>query len=130
MIILSAKEIIVSSKDYKEMTSLEELSGKEVYVRKSSSYFKSLLKANNALAKKGKKAIIIKEADEYLEDEDLLEMVNAQILPMIVVDTHKAAFWAQVFPDIVLHDAIALREGAKKPREMGWIPIAGLIMWS
>lgn len=113
---VGATEIIVSSKDYKKMTSLDELSGKEVYARKSSSYYKSLMTANNVLAKKGKKAIIIKEADAYLEDEDLLEMVNAQILPMIVVDNHKAAFWAQIFPDIVRHDAIALRQDG----EIGW----------
>ena len=43
-------------------------------------------------------------------------MVNAHILPMIAVDNHKAAFWAQVFPDIVLHDSFALREGA----QVGW----------
>nr|WP_319392165.1 lytic transglycosylase F [uncultured Desulfobacter sp.] len=113
---VDAKEIIVSSKEHKEMKSLEDLSGKKVYVRKSSSYYQSLLTANSALRKEAKKAIIIKEADAYLEDEDLLEMVNAQILPMIVVDNHKAAFWAQVFPDIVLHDSLALREGG----EIGW----------
>ncbi len=113
---VGAKEIIVSSKDYKQINSLEELSGKEVYARKSSSYHQSLLNANNLLRKNGKKAIIIKDADEYLEDEDLLEMVNVGILPMIVVDNHKAEFWAQIFPDIVLHDAIALR----KDGEIGW----------
>jgi membrane-bound lytic murein transglycosylase MltF len=111
-----AKEIIVSSKAYKKIKSLEDLSGKEVYVRKSSSYHQSLLKADTVLKKEGKKAIIIKDADAYLEDEDLLEMVNARILPMIVVDNHKAAFWAQIFPDLVLHDSLALREGG----EIGW----------
>lgn len=111
-----AKEIIVSSKEYRKIKSLDDLSGKEVYVRKSSSYHQSLLKANTTLKKAGKKAITIKEADVYLEDEDLLEMVNAQILPMIVVDDHKAEFWAQIFPDIVLHDAVALREDG----EIGW----------
>ena len=113
---VGAKEIIVSSKDFKKINSLEELSGKEVYARKSSSYYQSLLNVNNVLKKEGKKAIIIKEADAYLEDEDLLEMVNAQIIPMIVVDNHKAEFWEQIFPDIVLHDAVALREDG----EIGW----------
>ena len=42
--------------------------------------------------------MIIKEAPEKLEDEDLIEMVNAGLIPLIVVDKHKADFWKQIFP--------------------------------
>ena len=55
--------------------------------------------------------MIIKEAPETLEDEDLIEMVNAGLIPLIVVDKHKADFWKQVFPKIRLHNGVSLRAG-------------------
>ena len=33
-----------------------------------------------------------------LEDEDLLEMLNAGLIAIIIVDKHKADFWKQIFP--------------------------------
>jgi membrane-bound lytic murein transglycosylase MltF len=58
----------------------------------------------------------VQPADENLEDHDLLELVNAGVLPAIVVDSHKASFWTQVFPDIVVHDDLAIHSGA----DIGW----------
>ena len=55
--------------------------------------------------------MIIKEAPETLEDEDLIEMVNAGLIPLIVVDKHKADLWKQVFPKITVHDGVAVRTG-------------------
>jgi membrane-bound lytic murein transglycosylase MltF len=52
-------------------------------------------------------------ADENFEDEDLLEMVNAGLIPMIVMDSHKARFWAQIFEKINVCDDIAVREGGQ-----------------
>jgi membrane-bound lytic murein transglycosylase MltF len=57
--------------------------------------------------------VIIKEASEYLEDEDLLEMVNAGLIPMVVVDDYLADFWSQIFKDIKLHSNIAVRKGGQ-----------------
>ena len=48
---------------------------------------------------------------DHLEDDDLLEMVNAGLIPMVVVDNHKAEFWAQIFNEIRLHTYIAANEG-------------------
>ena len=51
--------------------------------------------------------------DEYLEDEDLLELMNVGLIPMIVIDGHKARFWAQIFQDLRLHPDIKLRSGGQ-----------------
>jgi membrane-bound lytic murein transglycosylase MltF len=53
----------------------------------------------------------IKEAPETLEDEDLLEMVNAGLMPLTVVDQHVADFWKSIFPNITVHDGVAVRTG-------------------
>jgi membrane-bound lytic murein transglycosylase MltF len=59
----------------------------------------------------GKQPIPITEADENLEDYDLLDMVNAGVLEAIVVDSHKAAFWEQVFDNIEVHRDISVHSG-------------------
>ena len=95
----NVSEVVVSGPGVPAVSSVEDLSGKEVFVRKSSSYHESLVALNQRFAAQKKPAVIIKEAPEALEDEDLIEMVNAGLIPFIVVDKHKADFWKQVFPD-------------------------------
>src|SRR4029079_3359635 len=43
----------------------------------------------------------------------LLEMVNAGLLPAIVVDDYLAHFWKQVLPQMTLHDDVELRTGGE-----------------
>jgi membrane-bound lytic murein transglycosylase MltF len=43
-------------------------------------------------------------------------MVNAGLIPMIVMDSHKAHFWTQIFEKIKVHDDITVREGG----EIAW----------
>ena len=72
-------------------------------MRRSSSYFESLETLNESLASRGKTPVTIKDAPEALEDDDVLEMVNAGLVDVTVVDDFVAEFWSQVFPDIRLH---------------------------
>ena len=78
----------------------DDLSGREVFVRKSSSYYESLQQLNASLASRGKAPVMIKEAPEALEDDDILEMVNAGLVDVTVVDDFVAEFWQQVLPDV------------------------------
>lgn len=58
----------------------------------------------------------IVEADEHFEDSDLLEMLDAGLIPMVVVDDHKANFWGEIFKNIKLYHDIAINEGG----DMDW----------
>jgi membrane-bound lytic murein transglycosylase MltF len=51
-----------------------------------------------------------------LEDEDMLEMLNAGLLEAIVVDDWKARMWAQVLSKVKIHEDIQLRPKTK----LGW----------
>ncbi len=105
------KELLVSGPSSPDVKNLEQLSGKTVFVRRSSSYYESLQTLNARFAKASLPPVILQEAPEALEDEDLLEMLNAGLIPLIVVDRHKALFWKQVFPKIQVHENIVLRDG-------------------
>jgi membrane-bound lytic murein transglycosylase MltF len=102
-------EIVVSGPGAPTVASVDDLAGQTIHVRKSSSYYASLVLLNEKLKKAGKPDVKLVLADENLEDEDLLEMVNAGLLPMIIMDSHKAKFWAQIFDKITLHPDIAVR---------------------
>jgi membrane-bound lytic murein transglycosylase MltF len=78
----------------------DDLSGRTVFVRRSSSYYDSLQALNASLAAAGKPPVDIKTAPEALEDDDLLEMVNAGLVEATVVDDYTVEFWRQVFTDI------------------------------
>ncbi len=106
-------EIVVSGPTAPRLERLYDLSGQTVQVRKSSSYYESLLRLNGLFEKAGLAPVDLAIASEHLEDSDLLEMVNAGLVPMIVIDNHKAEFWAQVFDDIRLHPEIAVNRGGR-----------------
>ncbi|HHB75209.1 MAG TPA: lytic transglycosylase F, partial [Desulfobulbus sp.] len=104
-------EIIVTHKPGPGLHSIFDLAGRKVFVRKNSSYYESLQRLNGSLHDLGKKPVRIELVDEYLEDEDLLEMVNAGLIPMIVIDQPKGELWAKIFPKIQLHPKLKLRTG-------------------
>ncbi len=112
----NVQEIIVTGPAAPDLKTIFDLSGIEISVRKSSSYYESLLVLNETLLSIGRKPVTINFADEYLEDEDLLEMVNAGLIPMIIIDSHKGEFWAKIFKNVKLHPALRLRTGG----EISW----------
>jgi len=109
-------EIVVTGPASPALGSLDDLSGNTVYVRKASSYYQSLTGLNDRLRQGGKPEVKLVFVPDALEDEDMLEMVNAGLLETIVVDDWKAKMWAQVLPKIKVHEEIVVRQGTKK----GW----------
>ncbi|KQV66408.1 transglycosylase [Rhizobium sp. Root1220] len=103
-----ASEVLVTGPAAPAISSLDDLGGKEVFVRESSSYHEHLTALNESRKAAGKPEITLHLMDESLEDEDLMEMVNAGLLPWTVVDQYKAVIWMSVFPDIKVRDDVAI----------------------
>jgi membrane-bound lytic murein transglycosylase MltF len=110
---VNVDEIVVTGPGALVVQSVEDLSGQEVFVRRSSSYRQSLLALNEKLKGQGKPGVSIQEAPENLEDDDLLEMVNAGLIRIIIVDNYLAEFWKQIFPNLALHPTVAVRTGGQ-----------------
>lgn len=105
------QELVVTGPAGPELSSREDLAGQAIWVRESSSYYESLLRLNERFRAMGRPEILIRKADENLEDEDILEMVNAGLLPATVMDSHKLdMLWSQVFSDIVIHRDLPVAE--------------------
>ncbi len=107
------RELVVTGPAGEGVRSLDDLAGREVYVRRSSSYWESLEKLNENLRSRGLRPVEMVPAEEFLQDEDLLDMVNAGLLPLTIVDSHKASFWAGIFDNIKVHDDLAVRTGGR-----------------
>jgi len=110
-------EIVITGPSSPVLHSIEDLSGKKVFVRPSSSYWEYLEKLNVHFSKISLAPIILDPAPEQLEDGDLMEMLNAGMINIIVVDNYKAKLWAKLLPKIVLHENIAI----KTADEFAWM---------
>jgi membrane-bound lytic murein transglycosylase MltF len=112
----SVSEVILTGPKSPPVASVDDLSGKTVHVRKSSSYFESLTALNARLAGAGKPPVNLVLVPDALEDEDMMEMLNAGLFELIVVDDWKAKLWAQVLPNVRVQSKIAVHEGGR----IGW----------
>ncbi len=105
------KEVLVTGPSAPAVTTLDDLGGQKIFVRKTSSYHEHLTSLNADRRRAGRPEVIVEEINEDLEDEDLLEMVAAGLLPWAVVDRFNANVWAEVFDELTVHDDIAISEG-------------------
>ncbi|PWT73892.1 MAG: hypothetical protein C5B46_04865, partial [Proteobacteria bacterium] len=109
----NASEIVVTAPGVPTPLDIGDISGEEVYVRKSSSSYESLLRVNEYLDRTGRSPARIELMDDRLEDEDLLEMVNAGMIPRVVVDDYNARFWAKIFPDMRINRDVVVNGGGQ-----------------
>ena len=107
----NVSQVVVTGPGAPPIAALDNLAGQEVFVRKGSIYAESLAGLNAQLKKRGKPEVVIADAPEVLEDEDVLEMVNAGLTPITVVDDYMAEFWSTVFTSLTVHKDVAVRSG-------------------
>jgi membrane-bound lytic murein transglycosylase MltF len=107
------QELVVTAADQPTVAQAEDLSGRDVHVRRSSAYYESLQALNVRLTAAGRPPVRIVAASEFLEDEDLLEMVDAGLIPATVVDSQVTALWQQVFKNMRVQSGGVLRTGGQ-----------------
>src|SRR5262245_45821469 len=109
----NVSEIVVSGAHVPPIATADDLSGRNVFVRRGSVFHESVEKLNQSLVSRGKPPATIKAAPESLEDDDLLEMINAGLVDATVVDDFVARFWSQVFTNIRVNEKATLRTGGE-----------------
>ena len=109
-------EVVVTGPASPELATLDDLAGKEVHVRPSSSYHASLKRLNEVFRQAGKPAMTLRLVPDALEDEDMMDMLNAGVLSIIVVDDWKAELWAGMLDRLQVHQDIRINDGGR----VGW----------
>jgi len=112
----NVSEIVIAGPAAPQVDTIDDLSGKRIYIKPGSSYRGSLETLNSRFLDEGHAAIEITNAPPHLQDVDLLEMVSAGLLPMVVMDDFKARFWANIMDDLTLRDDLVVQSG----RDIGW----------
>jgi len=107
----NVSQVVVTGPGAPPIATVDDLAGQEVFVRKGSAYEESLASLNAQLKARGKPAVVIDEAPAVLEDDDVLEMVNAGLAPVTIVDDYLAEFWSQVFTNIKVQRTVTVRSG-------------------
>jgi membrane-bound lytic murein transglycosylase MltF len=110
-VIKNVRELVVTASGVEDITCVEDLAGQQIVVRPASSYHEHLVELNREFKKKGLKPVQFVATPAQLETEDLLEMVNAGLIPITIADSHLAAFWKQVFTDITVHYDVVINNG-------------------
>jgi membrane-bound lytic murein transglycosylase MltF len=95
---------------------IADLSGRQLFVRESTSHWEIARALSDSLAAAGLEPIDLVPLPGFLESEQVLEMVDAGTIPMTVMDSHIAAFWAELLDGLNVHSNLTLStEG-----DLGW----------
>ena len=111
------REVVVTGPQSLPFRTLDDLSGQQVYVRKSSSYWTHLEELNGTFARSNRPPVRLVAVPEVLSDDEILEMVSAGLIGTTVVDYYEARIWSKAFDNLVVHEAEPLNEDG----ELAWM---------
>lgn len=105
-----AKVVVVSGPGAPPISQLKDLAGQEAYYYQNTIPFDKLSQISEGFRKEGKQPIQLIPADRDLQSDDLLEMVNAGLVPMTVAEDNIAKVFAKVLPNLVIHSDLVVAE--------------------
>ncbi|KGY12408.1 amino acid ABC transporter substrate-binding protein [Vibrio tubiashii] len=109
-VLTNIQELLVTHHSINPLTSLKQLSGKEIWIRASSSYFESLQTINRTLDSQSLQPVTLRFIEETLQDYELVEMVNQGHIPATILDSHKTELWLKLMENIRVHSDVPIRE--------------------
>ena len=106
----NAEAVIVTAPGAPTLHTIDDLAGKEVYFVNMPGVESIADRFNTRLTASGRPAVQFTPADENLSVDDLLEMVNAGLIPIAVAERSIAELWANVFDNLqVRSDLVVTR---------------------
>ncbi|MPW36787.1 lytic transglycosylase F [Vibrio sp. B1Z05] len=112
-ILTGVNELFLTHNSKEPITSAEQVSGMEVWIRASSSYFESIQALNKQLSSSGHIPVRVNFVQESLQDLELVELVNQGLIPATIIDSHKASLWLNVMKNIQIHEEFPVRSNAQ-----------------
>jgi membrane-bound lytic murein transglycosylase MltF len=110
------KELVATKAGVPPMASADDLSGREIAARPGTSTYASIMALNDKLKAAGRPPAIILDLPGALEAEDMLDMLEAGLLPAMPVEEWLFDLWGSHMPGIMLNHSAVLRAGAS----VGW----------
>lgn len=110
-LLTNIREVIVLGPTAPDIGSLDDLAGKEIFVRPTSSYAEHLREVSDNFAARGLAPPAVVPADEILEAEGLLDLLQGGVAGITIMDDYKAEFWASVMTRIHVRNDLVIAEG-------------------
>jgi membrane-bound lytic murein transglycosylase MltF len=106
-------ELVVGHSAIADVKFVHDLADRRIAVRRSSSYYASLLEESRRLVAEGKQPIQIETVDPVLETEDILALVAAGRFDFTVADSIVAETAIEIHPKLSALRGLELRRGGK-----------------
>jgi membrane-bound lytic murein transglycosylase MltF len=110
-------EVVVTGKDVPTGSGFDDLGAKPIYANPVTVAYDNLNRINEERQKAGKPPLNIKACDKALMRDDLIQMVNAGLIPATVALKVRAELWAKVLPNIQPHPDMVVASGI----DTGWV---------
>ena len=110
-------QIVVTGPGLANISSFDDMAGKTIYANPLTTYYDNVKSLSDARQKAGKAPLNIKAADTNLDDDDLIEMVNADLIPATVTSKSRADLWSQVLPNLRPHPELVVSSGV----DLAWV---------
>jgi membrane-bound lytic murein transglycosylase MltF len=104
-----ARAVIVSGPG-EQLSRLEDLSGRAVYYFNNTIPYENMRRLSEDLQRDRKPPIQLTPAAPDLQVEDLLEMVNAGLVPMTVAEDKVAQYWTKVLPNLKIQSHVVVAD--------------------
>lgn len=113
----SISEWLIEAPTAERVENIDDLAGREIHVRQSSSYWASIERLNSDFANRGLEPVRLVAADEHFSTEDLMQMANSGVISYTIADSELAEFWANALVDMRVRKDIVVRADAR----YGWV---------
>jgi membrane-bound lytic murein transglycosylase MltF len=110
------KMVLVTGPGAPELKTIEDLSGKEIWITPQTRMKGDIDALNARLKSQGKAPAIPRDTDRMLEPGDVMEMVNVGTYPVALMQSQTAEFWAQVFDAAKVRMDLAVADDV----QLGW----------
>jgi membrane-bound lytic murein transglycosylase MltF len=111
------REVLVVHRSSRPLTEIADLAGRTVYVQPGWNRSKTLRRINARLTVMELPPMQPITTNAFLTSEDVLELVNAGIFELTIVESHIAALWGEILPRIQIFDPLDISE----PTPIAWI---------
>jgi membrane-bound lytic murein transglycosylase MltF len=107
------KVIVVTGPGTPELKSIDDLSGKEVWVNVHTRMKDDLDALNARFRSQGKAPAIMRQVDPVLDPADIMEMVNVGTYPITLMQSSTAQFWGPIFDNAKPRMDLAVAENVE-----------------
>jgi membrane-bound lytic murein transglycosylase MltF len=108
------QEVLVTGPSSPVLQKMTDLSGQTVYGSRNTNFQMTLGALNEELRRDGRPPVNLISPLGDLDDEDLLEMLNAGLIQYVIVGNWKFKLWQSIYKNIVMHEELSVKD-------VGWI---------